>query len=236
MNRPLALFGYIIFITMAVVLIAPACSSQAPATIMPGLAHTLAVRTLVARQGYEYVASATPTPLPITPTAGTLLSDSNPFPATDTPVPSLTPFHISSQLQTGEEGCRNKAEFIEDVTIPDGTTLKPGTIFTKIWKVKNIGTCTWTSNYKLVFTFGDRLNGLSPKPLGQGVPPGGTIDLAVDLVAPKNPNMYQGNWMLEDEQGNQFATGHGREDCFWVAIWVDRPKLGNIFGGCGGGG
>lgn len=213
-----------------------ACQARPPETVVHGLAETLAVRTLVARQGLAYVATATPTPITVTPTAITQQSGSSIFPITDTPVPSLTPIRNSSSLQTNNNSCHNKAEFIRDVTIPDGTSLKPGAFFTKIWKVRNIGTCTWTEHYKLVFTFGDRLNGLSPKPIGQIVLPGQTTELSIDLVAPKNPNVYQGNWVLEDEQGFQFATGHSVDDCFWVSIWVDQPQLSNMFRICGGGG
>jgi hypothetical protein len=85
------------------------------------------------------------------------------------------------------------------------------------------------------------MGGISPKPLGVQVLPGDKIDISIDLIAPKNSDVYQGNWMLQDEQGNQFGTGSGSREYFWVAIMVGKKGglggLGPIFGGgCGGGG
>lgn len=235
MKKSSRFFVFLILLSVAIFL-SSACAPEPPPTMIPGMAQTLAVRTLVATMGFRYVASATPTPVPATPTPENPSFVANLVFDTPTPVPSLTPIQSSYLVQTEDEACRNKAEFIQDVTIPDGTEFKPGTFFRKTWKIKNVGTCIWTPGYKLVFVFGDRMNGMSPKPLGVTVLPGETIDLSVDLVAPKNPDLYRGNWMLEDEKGEQFGTGLGKEDVFWVVIWVSKPNLGNIFGGCGGGG
>jgi hypothetical protein len=38
----------------------------------------------------------------------------------------------------------DKADFVTDVTIPDDTVLDPGESFTKTWRLKNSGTCSWT--------------------------------------------------------------------------------------------
>src|SRR5262249_11272754 len=40
------------------------------------------------------------------------------------------------------------ASFVSE-TVPDGTTVSPGQSFTKTWTVRNSGTTTWNSNYKL---------------------------------------------------------------------------------------
>jgi hypothetical protein len=36
------------------------------------------------------------------------------------------------------------AAFVSDVTYPDGSDVTLGSTFTKIWRLKNVGTCTWT--------------------------------------------------------------------------------------------
>jgi len=64
--------------------------------------------------------------------------------STPTPVPTLTPTPIPCYF----------ARFISDVTIPDGTTLDPGTSFTKTWRLKNEGSCAWDSRYQIVFVSG----------------------------------------------------------------------------------
>jgi hypothetical protein len=49
--------------------------------------------------------------------------------------------------------CDN-ADFVTDVTVPDGTVLDPGETFTKTWRLKNAGTCSWTPSYAHVFIWG----------------------------------------------------------------------------------
>lgn len=57
--------------------------------------------------------------------------------------------------------CTDEATFIKDVTIADGTRIDAGTNFTKAWRLRNSGSCTWTVDYSLVFISGDMLGGLS---------------------------------------------------------------------------
>ena len=38
------------------------------------------------------------------------------------------------------------AQFVSDVSVSDGTLMLPGTTFTKTWRLRNIGTCTWGTN------------------------------------------------------------------------------------------
>ena len=45
----------------------------------------------------------------------------------------------------------DQAQFVSDLTAPDGAAFAPGAAFTKTWRLANIGTCTWTSAYNLVW-------------------------------------------------------------------------------------
>ena len=49
------------------------------------------------------------------------------------------------------------AQFVSDLTVPDGSSFAPGAAFTKTWRLMNIGTCTWKTSYKIVWAGGDRL-------------------------------------------------------------------------------
>lgn len=80
------------------------------------------------------------------------------------------------------------------------------------------------------------MQGLSPKPLGVQVAPGEAVIVSLDLVAPKEPNFYQGNWMLQDNYGTTFSCGSGSRDYIWVSVIVGTKKIKDIFGICGGGG
>lgn len=138
--------------------------------------------------------------------------------ATSTLVPTLTPTHTPT-LAPASGPC-NLASFVGDVTIPDGTVFNPGDSFTKTWRLHNLGACTWTTSYALVFAGGDAMSGPTAVPLPANVTPGGTIDLSVNLVAPSSSGTYQGNWVLSDPDGNLFGVGLNGNQAFWVNIVV----------------
>ncbi|MBN1147458.1 MAG: hypothetical protein JXA78_09390 [Anaerolineales bacterium] len=112
------------------------------------------------------------------------------------------------------------AQFVKDVTIPDGALLAPGVQFTKVWRLRNIGSCAWGANYALVFVSGDRMRTSKVAPLPRLVRPGETVDLALDLVAPTSSGHYRGYWMLVNPYGVPFGIGSYAEKAFWVDIKV----------------
>ena len=221
----------ILIVSLTILLTLPACAAAPASNLFPGLEQTLAVRTMVARQGAAFL--ATPT-LPAAPLFASSNNASNPTrarftqPAASTPVPSLTPIDTAAGAVKNRPGCTNSAEFLGDVTFEDGSSVKPNQFFTKVWKVKNTGTCTWTTRYALVFVKGDRLSGITPKYLIEAVQPGQTIDLSIDLVAPGHPDTYQGNWMLQDDNGVTFGSGAAQDEVFWVYVMVGRGGLIDI--------
>src|SRR3990172_5424961 len=62
--------------------------------------------------------------------------------------------------------CVDDSEFVSDVTVPDGTSFGPGTVFRKIWRIRNSGTCSWDAGYRFAFLAGDRMSGPRSTPLG----------------------------------------------------------------------
>jgi hypothetical protein len=235
---------------LSFILILSACGTFSAPEVLPpiqGLSSTLAIQTMVANPDLIFlVYTATPTISNNTPTQNspesTLPSNPNisntPLPSI-TQIPSLTPIATlsgSSRFNTTSGECVNAAEFVEDVTIPDDSLIKPSKKFIKIWKLRNIGSCIWTPDYLLVFISGDQMQGKSPKKLDATVEPGKTIDLSIDLIAPKDIDYYQGNWMLQDENGDNFGTGSDAKLPFWVSIKVYKSGWMDVFGGNGGGG
>ncbi len=105
---------------------------------------------------------------------------------------------------TATQDC-DKANFITDVTIPDGTTLSPNDSFTKTWRLKNVGTCSWTPSYAIVFSSGDSMSGPATQALTGNVNPGQTMDISVDLKAPSTNGNYKGYWKLRNASGVLFA-------------------------------
>ncbi len=117
--------------------------------------------------------------------------------------------------------CTDRATFVQDVTIPDGTYLAPERAFEKVWRLKNTGTCTWTQDYSLVFEGGDQLSVRESTLLSKDISPGDTVDLAMDMLAPQTGGSYKGYWMLRNSNQDLFGIGENADRPFWVAIVVD---------------
>ena len=115
------------------------------------------------------------------------------------------------------------AAFVKDVTISDGTSIGRGANFTKIWRIQNVGTCSWSPSFSLVFVSGDRLTAPDSVGLSDYVNPGQTIDLPVNMIAPNQNGYYQGYWKLRDPAGILFGIGAQAQSAFWVVINVAGP-------------
>ncbi len=231
--RNLAVFWLISLVLLS------ACSAWARPTAapaIPGLAQTMAAQTLTAQQGMYSPFLPTPTPLLA---ANTLPRDQAPVnPVAVVPEPA-EPTPSGSELKTGAiiPKCINAADFVEDITIPDETELKGSQRFTKTWRFKNAGTCTWNANYSVVFVWGIRMGAPDRIPLAHVVSPGETIDVSVPLLAPRDNDYYQGNWMFQDDLGENFGTGYRGRNYFWVRIFVGGSGNGRASSSnCGGGG
>ncbi|MFL7891156.1 MAG: NBR1-Ig-like domain-containing protein [Anaerolineales bacterium] len=126
----------------------------------------------------------------------------------DTPAaPNATPVlpqGTMSPAPTAVTGGTNLAEFWADVTIPDGTDFNPGEEFTKIWKLRNSGTNTWTPDYSFAFFTGEQMSAQNQVSLGANVVSGDTVDIAVDMVAPETGGNYMGYWKMRDPAGEFF--------------------------------
>ena len=147
--------------------------------------------------------------------------------ATATPPPGTSPTlpSAATQTPTPTQGVCDQAGFEKDVTIPDNTVLEAGQEFTKTWRLRNDGVCSWNSNYAIVFDRGEAMNGPASAPLTNGtVAPGETVDISVDLIAPEDPGTYQGSWKLRNPAEQTFGLGESREKDFWVKIQVGQQS------------
>ena len=137
--------------------------------------------------------------------------------------PAVTNTPLASPTSACDQG-----QFIKDVTIPDGTTFAPGETFTKTWRIRNTGTCTW-SGYSLVFDSGDAMNGTSPTPIGT-VATGQDVDLSVNLTAPATNGSYRGYWRIRNPSGVLIPILGGTQGkSFFVDIKVGLSSSGYDF-------
>jgi hypothetical protein len=156
------------------------------------------------------------------PTAAT----NTPRPPTATPTPTATSTVIvlpPTATTVSLTPC-NSAAFVEDVTFPDNTVVSPEQSFTKIWRLKNTGSCPWNTGYALVFASGNQMGGPAEVLLTAGVKPGESIDLSVNLIAPKDLGDYTGYWQLRSTESELFGTG-GKNQPFWVKIRIGSATM-----------
>jgi hypothetical protein len=114
------------------------------------------------------------------------------------------------------------ASYVTDVTIPDGTEFEPNDSFTKTWRLKNIGVCTW-SGYSLVFDSGDAMSGPASSSIGS-VSPGQEVDVSVNLKAPGSDGTYRGYWRIKNASGVLIPVASGYQGkSFFVDIKVKSP-------------
>jgi hypothetical protein len=131
---------------------------------------------------------------------------------------------LRSPTPTPNRGC-DRIEFVADLTVPDNSIFAPGNSFTKVWRLKNTGTCTWKTSYRVVLVSGDLLGGRNLMPLPMEVAPGQTIDLAMNFTAPILEGRYRGNWQIRNDKGEIFGTTFTANLPFWVSIQVKAAPI-----------
>lgn len=193
--------------------------SATPTEADPFLAQTLAAQTIEARltenasggsQAGDGQTTAPPTDT---------LAPSNTVP----PSATLPPTNTLPPTATATETVPcNRAGFVKDVTVPDGKIYGPGTAFTKTWRLRNTGSCTWNDDYDLVFDTGDQMDGDDVVNITIGtVEPDETVDISVDLVAPDTVGDYKGYWLLRSDDNQVFGLGNS-DVAFYVLIEVAK--------------
>jgi hypothetical protein len=191
MNHRLPFFALAMFL-----FISTACN-------MPGAASGATGDSLFTQVPQTLTAVAQATGVAATPTAGA----AEPTAASVQP---LVPLATATSLPC------NQISFVSDVTYPDNTAVLLNQGFTKTWRLKNTGSCTWTSGYQLVFDSGDQMGGNASQQLTNGtVAPGQNIDVSVNLTAPGSAGTFKGNWRLREPGGALFGLSTGP---FWVQI------------------
>jgi hypothetical protein len=145
------------------------------------------------------------------------------------PTPAPTATTAPTPTPTARPTPCDWAQFVKDITVSDGTGFSPGSKFTKTWRIKNIGTCTWTNGYNLVFASGDQMGAPSVVALPGTVRPGETIDVSVNLTAPTKVGKYRGYWQLRNADGVLFGLGSDAKDRFYVDIQVKEINRSPVF-------
>ena len=192
---------YLVWFTALVLIMAcvPTVAAPAMPTIDPNAIGTIIAQT--ANAAISQTAAAMPT-LTLTPT-------DTPTPRnTDTPTPTATStaiflFYTPSPVVLNPSsgatpGSKSYACTVLSVTPANGTSFASRTDFDAKWKVRNIGKRDWENNsVDYNYLTGDKFHKVAAYDLGQTVKFGETIELIVDMTAPKNTGTYTTNWALQ---------------------------------------
>ncbi len=190
----------------------------------PEAVFTAAAQTAEAMRLLQPTASATIFADALAATSGALTP--TPGGAADgaaQPTPQATATTVSASSLPVSSA--DRAEFVEDVTIPDGTIFAPNDVFVKTWKLENTGTTTWTPDYSLIFIDGDLFGSPTMVPINKQVAPGETVELSIQFTAPAEDGIYQGFWKLVNSKREVFGVGVDGIDAFWLIISVSQGAV-----------
>ena len=180
-----------------------ACTGQTPApTTLPPSSETSPPATTQAPAA--------------TNTAGTPLLTNTSLAETSAVLPTATLTPVLPQ-PTNSPDCTNLAAFVADVTIPDNSNVTGGTLFTKTWRVRNTGTCTWGSGYTLTPYSDEPMGAPAAIPLDI-TQPGEELDISVDLRAANAVGTHRGNFVIKNPEGLIMQIDN--DSRLWVIINV----------------
>jgi hypothetical protein len=197
-------------ITILVAVLLTACGGNANATPAEPTVDIAAIRTsaasTVVSQFTLTAAAFTVTPAPPTETQATQAPEAT---ATQTGLPVA---QVTNAQGTTVALCDKYAwdPATVDVNVPDNTVMTPGQEFTKTWKIKNIGSCTWGAGYTMVYSYGDDKMSGQPQPFGAAVAPQQEVEVSVQFKAPNLPGTYTSLWTLQNPKGIAFQGNDGK--------------------------
>lgn len=124
--------------------------------------------------------------------------------------------------------CVVAARFVADVTYPPGSVIQPGTAFQKTWQVQNTGSCIWISTYGLINTGGGSFGAPSPSTIPY-TQPGQTVNMSVNMIAPRQVGSYQSLWQLRAANGYPFGPQLAAQFTVPQAGCSGVPQITNFY-------
>ena len=112
--------------------------------------------------------------------------------------------------------CQNSLQYLEDITIPDGTGVNPQEMLDKRWLVQNSGTCNWDHRFSIRLIAGPDMGAKSEMSLFPARS-GNQAEIHIQFTAPREPGVYRSAWQAADPDGNLFG------DPIFIEISVLNP-------------
>ena len=176
-----------------------ACGPTVPIepTVDVNAIHTAAAKTVIAE--FTKTAQAIPPTSAATATEAATITPEASIAPTETAVPTNDPFEVTPTEITCDD-----AKWTADVTVPDGTEMSPGQDFVKTWKIRNTGSCTWGTDYTVIFAYGEKMSGVAD-PLTSAVAPGEEVEISVRLKAPSTSGQFSSTWRMANASSSPFG-------------------------------
>lgn len=210
-----ALWTWITILTLA----SGACAGGREETVSPEMRFTEAAQTANARSTELFGQTPTLDPANLVATAAapspTAILEPTAAPVTPSPA-STAPGIAPPASAAGPDG----ATYVADVTVPDDSVFSPGATFNKVWRIRNTGTTTWSTQYSLVFIDGETFGAPANVPIPNEVVPGGEVEIAVEMTAPEAKGSYTSYWKMVTPDGRIFGFGAAGNEAIWVKIIV----------------
>ncbi|MDH5508068.1 MAG: NBR1-Ig-like domain-containing protein, partial [Anaerolineae bacterium] len=115
---------------------------------------------------------------------------------------------------TPTEVCEDDLSFLQDVTVPDGMSFPPHATIEKVWRVKNEGTCNWTTGYQIRLISGPNMSAEAEQALFPARS-GSEAEIRIVFIAPNSDGAYRSSWQAHNPAGEPFG------DPIFIDIYVD---------------
>lgn len=183
-------------------------ANDLPTTPQPGLPASNITPTLPAP---SELTTPLETPALSTETPGSPTATLNTATATATFTPLPAPCVLAQDLMPAQE-----------------TTRLPGESFTHLWRLRNIGSCTWWSDYAIAWSSGETYASPLTVNIGAGVSPGEVVELNVPMLAPLETGDYVGVWAFVNPQGEKVDIAANSTDLLSVRVRVQSNPTPSV--------
>ncbi len=176
-------------------------STPAP-TVDVNALYTQAAVTIFA----QLTANA-PTIAPTTAATNTAMPSMTPLGGALPTLPPLATLPSLSTPTTAASNAPDKAAYVTQ-SPSDYSNVTTGKVFNIIWRLRNVGTTTWNTNY--VYRFYSASNKISTSANGYNlpasVPPNGEVELKAVATASGTPGTYDTRWVITNAEGVNFGS------------------------------
>ncbi len=123
-------------------------------------------------------------------------------------VTPVSPSTSTAPSTTTTTACYD-AEFVQDMTLPDGSEVVVGTSYVKTWQLRNTGTCAWDNiAFTQITHDGDYVQAephMIPVPHTE---PGATVDISMNVIVPAQATIGEpqsAHFQLMQSDGTAFG-------------------------------